>query len=178
MNENTVRLIHPVRLRIVSEFIGGPRTVAELAAALPDIPQATLYRHVATLAEAGVLEQVGERAARGPSERVFRVTPGADRIQATELDVLSTAEQRRLFEMFTASLIDSFAVYVDSAGARPSVDGLAANRAVVNLTAAEREDFGERFAQLVGEMLALPPAPDRRRYHLASMVIPAPKEKT
>jgi len=168
-------LLHPVRLRIVSEFVGHDRTVRDLADALPDIPQATLYRHVAALVDGGILELVGERAARGPSERVYRVAPGADRIRPEELDAVPAAEQRRMFAVFTASLIDSFATYVESDGAVPSADGLAYNRAVVNLSRQERLDFATRFAALAAEILALPPGRHRRRYHIASCFIPASK---
>jgi DNA-binding transcriptional ArsR family regulator len=180
MIENTGRaktemLLHPVRIRIVSEFTGGQRTVRDLADALPDIPQATLYRHVAALVAGGVLEQVGERAVRGPSERVYRVAPGADRIRPEEVDAVPAAEQQRMFAVFAGSLIDSFAAYVGSGEAVPSADGLSYNRAVVNLSPQERLDFAARFTALAAEVLALPPARHRRRYHLASCVIPAPK---
>jgi hypothetical protein len=168
-------LLHPVRIRIVSEFTGRERTVRDLADALPDIPQATLYRHVAALAAGGVLEQAGERAARGPSGRVYRVAPGADRIRPEEMDAVPAAEQRRMFAVFAGSLIDSYAAYVGSGDAVPSADGLAYNRAVVNLSRQERLDFATRFADLVAEILALPPARHRRRYHIASCFIPAPK---
>ena len=178
MNENTGGarvevLLHPVRLRVVSEFTGRERTVRELADALPDIPQATLYRHVAALVDGGVLEQVSERAVRGPSERVYRVAPGADRIRPEEIDTVPAAEQRRMFAVFAASLIDSFAAYAGSGGAVPSADGLAVNRAVVNLSRQEQLDFATRFGALVDEVLALPPARHRRRYHIASCFIPA-----
>lgn len=168
-------LVHPVRLRIVSEFVGGERTVGELRAALPDVPTATLYRHVASLAGAGVLEVVGEREARGPSERVYRVAPEAGRIAPHVVDGMSRADLQRMFEVFAASLIDSFNAYAGSPGAVPSEDGLAVNRAVVNLSPSEREAFGERFDALAAEALALPPAGHRRRYHLSAVVIPAPK---
>lgn len=168
-------MLHPVRIRVVSEFTGGERTVRELANALPDIPQATLYRHVAVLVDAGVLEQVGERAARGPSERVYQVSPGADRIRPEEIDDLPPAELRRMFAVFTASLIDSFAAYVGSGRVIPSADGLAVNRAVVNLSHEERQEFTTRFGGLVAEVLALPPARHRGQYHIASCFIPAPQ---
>jgi DNA-binding transcriptional ArsR family regulator len=169
-------LLHPVRIRIVSEFAGHERTVRDLADALPDVPQATLYRHVAALVDGGVLEQIAERAARGPSERVYRVAPGADRIRPEEIDAVPAAEQRRMFAVFTASLIDSFAAYVASDDAVPSADGLAYNRAVVNLSRQERLDFAARFETLVAEILALPPGRHRGRYHIASCFIPASKE--
>ena len=168
-------LLHPVRIRIVSEFAGHERTVRALADALPDVPQATLYRHVTALVDSGVLQQVGERAVRGPSERLYRVAPGADRIAPEQIDTVPATEQRRMFAVFAASLIDSFAAYAGSVDAVPSADGLAVNRAVVNLSADERRDFAARFGTLVDEVLALAPAPHRRRYHLASCFIPTPQ---
>ena len=168
-------LLHPVRIRVISELAGHERTVRELTEALPDIAQATLYRHVAALVEGGVLEQTGERAARGPSERVYRLAPGADRFTIAEVDALPATEQQRMFSIFAASLVESFAAYISSGGAAPDADGAAYNRAAVNLSPRERQDFGKRFAALSEEILALPPAPHRRRYHLASCVIPAPQ---
>ncbi|MEE3921886.1 helix-turn-helix domain-containing protein [Micromonospora sp. BRA006-A] len=62
-------LMHPVRLRIVQAFLGGRTlTTTDLRAELSDVPPATLYRQVATLADHGVLHTVGERrAAARPS---------------------------------------------------------------------------------------------------------------
>ena len=40
---------------------------------LPDIPQATLYRHIAVLADAEVLEVADERRVRGAVERSYRL---------------------------------------------------------------------------------------------------------
>ena len=168
-------LLHPARLRIVGEFSGRERSAGELAAALPDIPHTSLYRHIAALVRGGVLEVVAERPTGGPVERVYRVAPGADRVPATELDGLSVEQQRQYFSVYVASLIETLTAYAASPGARPSVDGLSYNRAVVHLSDAERDHFTARFAEVVGEMFALPPDPDRRRYHIASSVIPEPR---
>src|SRR5262249_24220554 len=68
-NENRVTsadlLLHPVRLRILQTFLGDRTlTTSDLQAELPDVPPASLYRHVARLVGAGVLVVVDER--RGP----------------------------------------------------------------------------------------------------------------
>ena len=53
-------LLHPVRLRIVQAFLGDRAlTTAELGTELPDVPPASLYRHVGVLVEGGVLAVVG-----------------------------------------------------------------------------------------------------------------------
>jgi hypothetical protein len=178
MNENrrdrVDLLLHPVRIRIVGEFAGHQRSVRDLAAALPDVPQATLYRQVGVLVEGGVLEQVDRRSTAGADERVYRVAEGADSVPATTLDGLSPEEHRRYFGIFTASLIDALAAYVTIPGATPSEDGLSYNRIVVHLDDAERDRFAARFGELVAEVMAVPPDPGRRGYLLASCVIPAP----
>jgi DNA-binding transcriptional ArsR family regulator len=167
-------LLHPVRLRIVTEFGGGRRTVRELATALPDVPQSTLYRQVGVLAAAGVLELVEQRTTGGPDERVYRVAPGGDRVPAEEVDRLPPAEHLGYFSVYVAALVDTLSRYLHADGARPSADGLAYQRTVVHLTDAERAAFDTRLAEVVGEMRALPPDPSRRRYHLASIVVPEP----
>jgi len=84
-------------------------------------------------------------------------------------------QQRQYFSVYAASLIDSLAAYAASPGARPSADGLSYHRAVVHLSDEERARFADRFGELVGEMLAVPPAAHRRRYHIASSLIPEPR---
>lgn len=59
-------LLHPVRLRIVTAAAGRELTAADLAAALPDVPQATLYRHLKRLVDGGMLAVVAENPVRGP----------------------------------------------------------------------------------------------------------------
>ena len=49
-------LLHPLRLRIIQLLFDGRRlTARQIAAAQPEIPQATLYRHLHQLVEGGVL---------------------------------------------------------------------------------------------------------------------------
>ena len=66
-------LLHPVRLRIVQAFLGdrGAHHHDAPAAELPDVPAASLYRHVARLVDAGVLAVVAERRVRGALERTY-----------------------------------------------------------------------------------------------------------
>src|SRR6185436_8294397 len=71
-------LLHPARLRVLQAFLGDRTlTVADLRAELPDVPAASLYRHVGVLADAGVLTVVGERKVRGAAERSYRLDVGA-----------------------------------------------------------------------------------------------------
>lgn len=67
-------LLHPVRLRIVQAMLGRAElTTKELANRMPDVAPATLYRHVGSLVDGGVLEVVSERRVRGSTERALRL---------------------------------------------------------------------------------------------------------
>lgn len=176
MSENgrLALLLHPVRLRVVAEFGGGRRTVRELAAALPDVAQSTLYRQVGVLVDAGVLEVVEQRGTTGPDERVYRVAPGGDSVPAEEVDRLSPAEHLRAVSVYLAALVDTVSRYMHAGDARPVADRLSYRRTVVHLSDGERAAFAARLAALLDEVRALPPDPGRRRYHLAALVVPEP----
>jgi len=65
-------LLNPVRIRIVQELAAkGKLTTAELCERLPDVPKATMYRHIGILLEGAVLVVVSERKVRGSVERTL-----------------------------------------------------------------------------------------------------------
>ena len=65
-------LLHPVRLRILQALLDGhPSTTTQLRQRLPDIAPATMYRHVAVLAECERDLSPGSRD-RGALRRVRR----------------------------------------------------------------------------------------------------------
>lgn len=172
-------LIHPVRLRIVAEFGGRTRTTQELAQGLPDIPTATLYRHVGILHDGGVLEVVDERPARGAVERTFRVAEGGDRLEPQDFADATRDDLLAHFQAFVASLVDTVAAALtDTDPVELLAAGLSANRAVVHLSDDERDHFSGRLDALVTEMLSIAPGPDRRPFTLGSIVIPGRPERT
>ncbi len=62
-------LLHPVRQRILLATAGRRVTAQQLVNAMPDVPQATLYRNINKLAGAGLLVVVGERRVRNTVEK-------------------------------------------------------------------------------------------------------------
>src|SRR3712207_7243752 len=91
-------LLHPVRLRIVQAFLGDRTlTTADLRSELPDVPAATLYRHVGVLADAGVLAVVGERKVRGAAERSYRLELPAASVDEEDAAAITPEEHRRAF---------------------------------------------------------------------------------
>ncbi|SFL33407.1 helix-turn-helix domain-containing protein [Geodermatophilus ruber] len=145
-------LLHPVRLRIVQAFLGDRTlTTADLRAELPDVPVATLYRHVGVLADAGVLEVVGERRVRGAAERSYRLVPTAASVDATGAAGMSTDEHRQAFATFVAGLLADFDRYAAAAGEERldlARDGVGYRQLALWLS-------DEEFTELVTELRAV-----------------------
>ncbi|MGH8128402.1 MAG: helix-turn-helix domain-containing protein, partial [Gammaproteobacteria bacterium] len=82
-------LLHPIRLRIVRAFLGDAKlTARDLAERLGDVPQATLYRHLNRLAEAGVLTVTSESPVRGAMERTYRFNSKAVKVPSGDFGVI------------------------------------------------------------------------------------------
>ena len=91
-------VMHPVRLRIIQQLGGRSLTTAQLRAALPDVTQATLYRHVATLVDAGILSIVEERRVRGAVERTLALGDRMAHVDQAGLRAMSDAQLRSAFK--------------------------------------------------------------------------------
>src|SRR6516164_3314973 len=106
-------LLHPVRLRIVQAFLGDRAlTTGDLAAELPDVPAASLYRHVARLVDARVLAVIAERWVRGALERTYVLRVTAAAIGLDEISAMSADDRRQAFMAFVAGLLGDFDRYL------------------------------------------------------------------
>ena len=169
-------LLHPIRLRIVLAAVGHDVTAADLGRLLPDVSQATLYRHLATLAASGMLEVVQERRARGAIEKTYRVNTARARLDAADYDDLSLDDHLSAFTMFTGALIEAYGRYLRSPGARPSIDGVSFRQARLWLTDAELENLVAALRAAVGPYLEHEPGPDRRSRLLSTILMPEPDQ--
>ena len=165
-------LLHPVRLRIVLAISGEELTTADLAERLPDVPQATLYRQVATLADGGLLEVVEERRLRGGVERTYRLVAGEAGIGAEEAAAMSTDDHMRGFVTFVAALVDSFGRYLQDPDSSPAEDAVGYRQAALWLTKKEAESLAKDLAAALDPYLAQGPSADRDRILLNSILIP------
>ena len=166
-------LLHPVRLRLLAELSGRSMTTQQLATALPDIPQATLYRHIKRLVEGSIFQTVAETQVNGAIERTYAVAPGQDSFSPEDLADMSVSEHQETFNLFIATLSERFARYIAGADlTRLLEDGLSYNGTVIYLSEAERSELQAAFMNTISPFVSLGPAPKRKRYTLASIVIP------
>lgn len=172
-NDKLDLIFHPIRVRLMTELSGRRMTTAQLREAMPDVPQATLYRHVKRMLEGGMIEVVGEQVVNGATERTYALIPGQDSLSDADLQGLTADEHVRNFSLFSTLLIDAFQRYVEQANLDALVaDGLSYNRAVIYLDDAERQEFQKQVVALLHKVRSNAPSPTRRRYTLASIVIP------
>jgi DNA-binding transcriptional ArsR family regulator len=169
-------LLHPVRLRIVKAFLGDRAlTTGQLAAELDDVPAGSLYRHVALLTEAGVLEVAAQRQVRGTVERTYRLRLLASRIQPDEARAMTPAEHGQAFLAYVAGMLADADRYLAAAPPDPVADGADYRVGAMWLTDAEWADFLRDLAAVFGPRVANEPGAGRRRRMIYTAFLPAPE---
>jgi hypothetical protein len=171
-------LLHPVRLRIVKAFLGDRAlTTSQLAAELDDVPAGSLYRHVALLTKAGVLQVVAERRVRGAVERTYTLRLPAAQIQPDEARAMTLDDHAQAFMAYVAGMLADSDRYLASNPADPVRDGASYRVAGLWLTDAELAGFLRDLSEVVQPRLANAPGPGRRRRMLYTVLLPEPQKE-
>jgi hypothetical protein len=169
-------ILHPVRLRIVLAFasdLGTRRlTPQQVAAALPDLPQASLYRHIERLYRGGVLAIAGERRVRGAVERTYVLSAGGATLSPDELTAASREEQLGWFTSFVAGLIAQYERYLQRPEIDPVADGVGYRQVVLNLSDEEFREMAVAVNAALLRFVGHRPGPGRRRHVLATVTMP------
>jgi len=164
-------LLHPVRMRLINAMAGAlVLTTSDLCARMPDLPKATVYRHVARLVRGGVFEVVGERRVRGAVERQLRLTRERARIDTEASRSMTLEDHRRGFTSATAALLVEFNRYLDQ-GADPVEDGVSYRQGTIWL---RRADVARLHRDVTALLRKLDRAPgkDRTPYLLSTILFP------
>ena len=126
-------VMNPVRQRIFQYFLlHETGTVKELRKALPDVPGASLYRHVKILTDSSILTVVGENRIRGTVESIYRLNKDALTIED---------ESGNAVQMSLLSICASFARYFSGGSADPRRDMLLFTNCTLVLTDEEFSHF-------------------------------------
>lgn len=166
-------LLHPIRLRIVQTLLGEEElTTIQMHEQMPDVPIATLYRHVAQLVKHGLLEVVGERQIRGASERTYRVAPGLVNPSQGELAALSREDLLTMFTVFSSGLIRDFATYVQAGDPDLAADRVSFAQADFWATTAEVDEFLHAVMGALTPLLSNTAGGGRRRRKLTTVLVP------
>jgi hypothetical protein len=166
-------IFHPVRLRIVQAFLGDRAlTTTQLRNELEDVPAASLYRHVARLVGAGVLQVVAERRIRGALERTYVLRAAVANVGPDEVAHMSRDDHRTAFAAFLAGLISDFDRYLERDKIDLLRDGVSYRLTGLWLTNAELAALQREISILFAPALANGPKRGRERRLLATVLLP------
>lgn len=167
-------LFHPVRLRVIVALARGRRmTAQQLAEALGNVPQPTLYRHLNKLLKGGFLTVVEERPVRGTVERVYAL-PAVSMVTLSAQDAAAATpdDWMRYFTTFVAGLLGDFGRYLERDTIDLRADGVGFRQVVMYLSDEEFAQFTATLNPAFLAALARPPAPGRKRRVFTTVVMP------
>lgn len=147
-------VMNPVRQRIFQYFLlHETGTVKEVKNALPDVPSASLYRHMKILADNSILVVVGENRIRGTVESVYKLNKDA---MATE------DENGNGVQMALLGLCASFAKYFSAGSADPKRDMLLFTNCTLMLTDEEFTGFLSEINEIGLKYMKAEPTADSK----------------
>ncbi len=108
-NEAIKSMLNPVRIKIIQEIgFRKEATTKEISEILTDVPQATLYRHIANLVKNKILVVSQENQVRGIIEKVYKVNENLKSDLKLDAEKLSIDDLSRMFIRFILELLVDF----------------------------------------------------------------------
>lgn len=170
-------LLHPLRMRIIMTIVGSQMTAQQLANTMPDIAQATLYRHLNKLAKGGILAVVEERPVRGTLEKVYALNQQGAFLGAADIASFTKDDHMRYFTAFVAILLGEFSQYLESKEKPDLVaNGVGYTKVALYLSDEEFMAMGKQMNEAIIPVMENTPAPGRKRRIFTNIVMPAPDE--
>ena len=165
-------LLHPVRMRIILATAGRQVTAQQLASELPDIPQATLYRNINALAEAGILNVVQERRVHNTFEKTYALPEQGPFLTAEDLKNAQPEDYIRLFSQYLGMLQGYYVRYIQRGNIDFARDNVAFQMFPLYLSEAETQEFGQALNAAVQPYLKNEPSPERKRSIFGLIALP------
>ena len=165
-------LLHPVRLRIAQALVGRELTTQQLKDELSDVPQASLYRHVSRLVDAGLVRVTDERPVRGGIERSYAVIESAVALGPAAFASATHDDHLRYFPTLVGSLLPALERYLRSGEPGLGHDTVRYQQLPLWLTDDELRDLSTRLTDLLEPLRANQPDGERRRTLLSMTLIP------
>jgi DNA-binding transcriptional ArsR family regulator len=166
-------ILHPIRARIVYAVEGRTMTPQQLAQEVPDVPQATLYRHIKKLKAAGVLVVAEERQVHGAVERTYRIDPSTVMIDTEKL-ASNKDKTNRYFEVYLSCLRQAFSRYTRQPRFDLKQDGIRFYSEFAFLSDEEQIALNHDIRELIAAAQRNAPARNRRRRCVSYIALPEP----
>jgi DNA-binding transcriptional ArsR family regulator len=165
-------LLHPVRLRILLAVAGRRVTAGQLANELPDIPQASLYRNIKVLADAGILVVVRERRVRNTLEKTYALPEQDLLLSVKDLENAGPEDYIRLFTQYLGLLLGYYVRYIQQGNVNFARDNVIFRMFPLYLNAAETRKAGQAINAVLLPYVKNEPSPERQRYIIGLLSLP------
>lgn len=166
-------LLHPLRLRILAAFLGDRHlTTAQIQDDLDNVAPASLYRHIATLTEAGFLRVVDEEQIRGAVQRTYALNLQTASLTPEHVATMTPDDHRGAFLTVVAELLGAFDRYATREDFDPIADHAAYAMAGLWLTDEEHADVADEIDAVIHRHLTTGPGDGRRRRIIGTIRLP------
>ncbi|WP_154307398.1 helix-turn-helix domain-containing protein [Metabacillus lacus] len=156
-------VLHPVRIKVLQVLaLGKPLTVQQINQQLPQIAQATLYRHLNKLVKGGMIQAVEEKQVRGTVEKTYALSSGSMLPEQQDIMSASPEEHLNMFLKFIGILISDFEEYIHQPDFHPSKDLGGYSQAILHMSDEEFMDFNRELQRVFLKAAKNEPSPLRQ----------------
>ena len=167
----------PAKLRLILGVQKlGLATTKMLQERNPDIAQATLYRHLKSMTEIGILRIASEKKVRNVTEKTYELAIDLDHLAKDTIANNDALGYYLLFQQFVAGLSKEFQDYSKREEIDLIKDATGFRALPFYATAEETLEMLKRIARIVAEYEQNEPTPERQLRTFARIITP-PKEK-
>lgn len=167
-------ILNPVRMRIIQSLIRNEvMTVQLIAQELPEVPQATLYRHLKKLLEAEVIKVVKENKVRGMVEKEYALAQNPYNVLTKELDAGNKNEILNVYYNFLMTLLGDFERYIKKEDSDLVKDGVTFRSAAMYLSDEEYMEFLLDMKKAFDKVRDNGPSPERRLRKISTIIMPS-----
>ncbi|GIG53298.1 helix-turn-helix domain-containing protein [Demequina activiva] len=171
-NDRARLLLHPVRMRVVIALSARDLTTRQIGTLLTDVPQASLYRAIAQLHEAELIEVAKEVRRGGAMERTYRMVPGGANVTSKTFTAGSEEEFLGTVQSFADVIVSTAARHLALANETWRDDRYALRHESLWITADEREQLAQDFAATYAKYHHRDQPPDAQLWALMIAAIP------
>ncbi|MEN6316695.1 MAG: helix-turn-helix domain-containing protein [Clostridiaceae bacterium] len=166
-------LLHPIRMKLIQALLAGRRlTVQQITEFMPDVPPATMYRHLNKLLEAELIAVVEEKQVRGTVEKVYSLSEHANQQTSEEILNASREDQVKYFFTYLINLLGEFEKYINQENYDLLKDGVGYSQALIYADDNEFAELAKTLANTIMQATQNKPGQGRKARTLGTIIIP------
>lgn len=145
-------LMHPVRMKISQALMRNKEnglSPREMLDNIKDVPQATLYRHLQVLLDAGIIRVLKEKKVRSVSEKYYILNAEEARLSSDDWKKASLDEKINYYSYYQLSLLNQYKTYLTNLKNDNSEDGSTFSIVELKLNDEEFKDFQTELNNLM-----------------------------